>query len=175
MLKLKVEGYQEAKAILDELPNNMQKNMLRSALRRASKPFVQGARSRVPVRSGELRKTIKVVSFRDREAPKSEVDVAVRPVFQRTKKKGAVNQFYGRFIHEGTRDPRFPKKKGGVLVFTSASGEKVFARHVKGLQPRPFIEQSYQENYERVVGEFGTELATSVEKYVNKHFKKIDK
>ena len=44
MLKIKVEGYQEAKDILDELPNRMQKQMLRSALKKSSKPFVTQAR-----------------------------------------------------------------------------------------------------------------------------------
>lgn len=174
MLTVKVDGYREAKEILDDMPRTMQKSMLRSALKSSAKPFVQGARNRVPVRSGELKRQIKVVSFRDKSAPKTEVDVAVKPVFSKTKKKKA-NQYYGKFIHEGTVDPRYPRKKGGVLVFTTASGDKVFARHVKGIKPRPFIEESYTENQEKVVAGFGDALATSVEKYVNKHFKKVDK
>lgn len=174
MLTVKVDGYREAKEILDDMPRTMQKTMLRSALKSSAKPFVQGARSRVPVRSGELKKQIKVVSYRDKSAPKTEVDVAVKPVFSKTKKKKA-NQYYGKFIHEGTVDPRYPRKKGGVLVFTAENGDKVFARHVKGLKPRPFIEESYMENQEKVVSGFGDELAASVEKYVNKHFKKVER
>lgn len=174
MLTVKVDGYQQAKEILDDMPRTMQKSMLRSALKSSAKPFVQGARNRVPVRSGELKRQIKVVSYRDKSAPKTEVDVAVKPVFSKTKKKKA-NQYYGKFIHEGTVDPRYPRKKGGVLVFTTASGDKVFARHVKGIKPRPFIEESYTENQEKVVAGFGDALATSVEKYVNKHFKKVER
>ena len=174
MLTVKVDGYREAKDILDDMPRTMQKSMLRSALKSSAKPFVQGARNRVPVRSGELKRQIKVVSFRDKSAPKTEVDVAVKPVFSKTKKKKA-NQYYGKFIHEGTVDPRYPRKKGGVLVFTTANGDKVFARHVKGIKPRPFIEESYTENQEKVVSGFGDALATSVEKYVNKHFKKVER
>lgn len=174
MLTVKVDGYREAKEILDDMPRTMQKSMLRSALKSSAKPFVQGARNRVPVRSGELKRQIKVVSFRDKSAPKTEVDVAVKPVFSKTKKKKA-NQYYGKFIHEGTVDPRYPRKKGGVLVFTTANGDKVFARHVKGIKPRPFIEESYTENQEKVVAGFGDALATSVEKYVNKHFKKVER
>ena len=71
MLTLKVNGYQEAKEILDELPNNMQKRMLRSALKKSSKLFVKGAQSRVPVKSGTLKKQLKVVSYRDKSAPKT--------------------------------------------------------------------------------------------------------
>ena len=150
MLKIKVEGYQEAKDILDELPNKMQKQMLRSALKKSSKPFVKGAQSRVPVKSGQLKKQLKVVSYRDRQVPKTEVDVAVKHVFSRSKKKKAVNEYYGKFVHEGTRDPRWPKKKGGVLVFTLPNGDKVFARHVRGLKPRPYIEEAYKESYQTV-------------------------
>ena len=175
MLTLKVNGYQEAKEILDELPNNMQKRMLRSALKKSSKPFVKGAQSRVPVKSGTLKKQLKVVSYRDKSAPKTEVDVAVKHVFARSKKKKAVNEYYGKFVHEGTRDPRYPKKKGGVLVFTLPNGDKVFARHVRGLKPRPYSEESYNENYDKVVSGFGDELAESVEKFVNKNFKPAKK
>ena len=52
MLKIQIEGYKEAKAILDELPNNMQKRMLLSALKLSARPAVNAARKRVPVRSG---------------------------------------------------------------------------------------------------------------------------
>lgn len=48
MLKIKVEGYKEAKAILDELPNNMQKRMLLSALRGSTRPMLQSARGKFP-------------------------------------------------------------------------------------------------------------------------------
>ena len=88
MLKIKVEGYHEAKDILDELPNKMQKQMLRSALKKSSKPFVKGSQSRVPVKSGQLKKQLKVVSYRDRQAPKTEVDVAVKHVFSAARRKG---------------------------------------------------------------------------------------
>lgn len=174
MLKISVDGYKEAKAILDELPNNMQKRMLLSALRLCAKPAVSAARKRVPVRSGSLRKQIKVVRYRDRSVPKSEVDVAVKTAFSRSKKKGAVNEYYGKFIHEGMRDPRTPRRKGRILVFTAPDGKKVFARSVKGLRPTPFLEQAYAETSERIVSEFGDSLATAVERFVGRNFKKIE-
>ena len=130
MLKIKVVGYQEAKAILDELPNNMQKRMLLTALRSSAKPMLQSAKSKVPVRSGRLKRQLRIVRFRDRQASKSEVAIAVKPVFEKTKKKGAINQYYGKFIHEGTANPRVPRKQGKTLVFENASGEKIFVKSV---------------------------------------------
>ena len=100
--------------------------------------------------------------------------IAVKPVFERTKKKGAVNEYYGKFIHEGTADPR-TSKKGKLLVFDDAQGKKVFVRSVKGIRPTPYLEQAYTENSERTVAIFGDELAAAVEKFVNKNFKPVSK
>lgn len=175
MLKIEVKGYREAKTLLDQLPNNMQKRMLLAALRSSAKPMLQSAKSKVPVRSGRLKRQLRIVRFRDRQAPKSEVDIAVKPVFEKTKKKGAINQYYGKFIHEGTANPRVPRKKGKTLVFENASGEKIFVKNVKGIRPTPYLEQAYTENSERVVASFGDELATAVEKFVNRNFKPVEK
>lgn len=174
MLTIKVEGYREAKSILDQLPNNMQKRMLMEAFRASAKPMLQRAKGKVPVRSGRLKRQLRIVRFRDRKAPKSEVDIAVKPVFEKTKKKGAINQYYGKFIHEGTADPRVPRKKGKILVFQNETGEKIFVKSVKGIRPNPYLEQAYAENSERVVASFGSELATAVEKFVSKNFKTIE-
>lgn len=172
MLTLKVEGYVEAKRILDQLPNTMQKRMLAAALRASAKPMLRSARGKVPVRSGKLKKLLRIVRFKDRNAPKSEVDIAVKPVFERTKKKGAVNEYYGKFIHEGTKDPR-TSKKGKLLVFDDAQGRKVFVRSTKGIKPTPYLEQAYAQDSERTVALFGDELAGAVEKFVAKNFKPI--
>lgn len=173
MLKIRVDGYREAKAILDELPNSMQKKMLLSALKLSAKPALEAAKRNVPVRTGALRKQLRTVRFRGRSAPKSEVDVAVKSVFSRSAKKKAVNEYYGKFVHEGTRDPR-RSRKGKILVFIGKDGEKVFARSVKGLKSRPYLEQAYSESSERIVSGFGDALATSVEKFVSRNFKKIE-
>ena len=172
MLTLKVEGYAEAKRILDELPNTMQKRMLVAALRNSAKPMLRSAKGKVPVRSGTLKKQLRIVRFKDRGAPKSEVAVAVKPVFERTKKKSSVNEYYGKFIHEGTKDPR-TSKKGKLLVFDDAQGKKVFVRNVKGIRPTPYLEGAYTENSERTVALFGDELAKAVEKFVTKNFKPV--
>nr|DAH08134.1 MAG TPA: hypothetical protein [Caudoviricetes sp.] len=174
MLTVKVEGYVEAKRILDELPNTMQKRMLLAALRGSAKPMLQSARSKVPVRSGKLKKQLRIVRFKDRQASKSEVSVAVKPIFEVTKKKGAINQYYGKFIHEGTQDPR-TSKKGKLLVFENERGEKVFTRSVKGIKATPFLEQAYNENNERTVALFGDELAAAIEKFVAKNFNPVIK
>lgn len=174
MLTIKVNGYKEAKAILDELPNNLQKKMLLAVLRLSAKPALDAAKQNVPIRSGALKKQLKIVRFRDRTAPKSEVAIAVKSVFSRSKKKKAINEYYGKFVHEGTKDPRTPHKKGRIMVFIGKEGEKVYASSVKGIKPTPYLEKAYSQTSERIVSEFGDNLGKAVEKFVNKNFKRIE-
>ena len=140
MLTLKVDGYVEAKRIMDQLPNNMQKRMLLTALRTSAQPMLR--------------------------------TVAVKPVFERTKRKGSVNQYYGKFIHEGTKDPR-TSRKGRLLVFENERGEKIFTRSVRGLRAVPFLEIAYTQESERTVALFGDALAAAVEKFVVRNFKAV--
>lgn len=172
MLTIKINGYLQAKEILDGLPNGMQRSILLAALRQSARPMLTSARGKVPVRSGKLKRQLRIVRFRDRNAPKSEVAVAVKPVFDRSKKSGAVNQYYGKFIHEGTKDPRL-SRKGKLLVFENKQGEKVFVRSVKGIRATPFLEKAYGETNERTVAIFGDELAAAVGRYIQKHFKPV--
>ena len=172
MLTIKINGYRQAKEILDGLPNGMQKSILLAALRQSVRPMLTSARGKVPVRSGKLKRQLRIVRFRDRNAPKSEVAVAVKPVFDRSKKSGAVNQYYGKFIHEGTKNPRL-SRKGKLLVFENKQGEKVFVRSVKGIRATPFLEKAYGETNERTVAIFGDELAAAVGRYIQKHFKPV--
>ncbi len=172
MLTIKINGYRQAKEILDGLPNGMQKSILLAALRQSARPMLTLARGKVPVRSGKLKRQLRIVRFRDRNAPKSEVAVAVKPVFDKSKKSGAVNQYYGKFIHEGTKDPRL-SRKGKLLVFENKQSEKVFVRSVKGIRATPYLELAYGESGERTVAIFGEELAAAVGRYVRKHFKPV--
>jgi hypothetical protein len=174
MLKIKVVGYKEAKEILDGLPNNMQKSILLSALRSSAKPMLTSARNKVPIKSGTLKKQLRIVRYKDRNQSRTEVAVAVKPVFDKSKKSGKVNQYYGKFVHEGTADPRV-SRKGKMLVFENADGEKVFVRSVKGIKATPYLEMAYSETGERTVTVFGKELATAVERYVQRNFKPVQK
>ena len=74
MLTLKVEGYKEAKAILDEHRIRC-RNVCFAQHYARHQTMLQSAKSKVPTKSGTLKKQLRTVSFRDRNAPKSEVDV----------------------------------------------------------------------------------------------------
>ena len=171
-MSIKVEGYKETIAVLKQLTDAMRKNIIRSALRASAKPMLKSARSKVPKRTGQLAKQLKIASYRDRNAPRSEVSVAIKPVFSRHKKSGKANAFYARFIHEGTVDPR-KSKKGKLLVFKNREGKMIFTRSVKGIKANPFLTRAFHEQGDHTIRIFSDELGKAVEKYVNKRFKKI--
>ena len=150
----------------------MQKSILIAVLRSSAKPMLTSARNKVPVKSGKLKKQLRIVRHKDRNQSKTEVAVAVKPVFDKSKKSGAVNQFYGKFIHEGTAERRV-SRKGKMLVFENQQGETVFVKSVKGIQATPYLEMAYSETGERTVTIFGDELSAAVERYVQRNFKPI--
>lgn len=168
MVNVKVEGYKEAYAIMEQLSVQMQKTILKTALRKSAKPMLDAAKAKVPVSSGELKKKLKTVGFKKVNS-KTEVAVAIKHVFGKNNKKGTVNEFYGKFVHEGTKDRKAQKNK--MLAFKSKSGELIFRRSVKGLQAKPYIEEAYNQEVSRVEKEFGNELQKSVEAFVSKNFK----
>ena len=94
-------------------------------------------------------------------------------MFSKNKNKGTINEYYGKFIHEGTKNPRTPRKEGRILAFKGKDGQMVFTRAVKGLTAKPYLEEAYTENHERLVKAFGVELAAAIEKFINKNFKRL--
>lgn len=179
MLDIKVEGYKEAVGIFRQLSVQLQKKLLRQALRKSARPIIQGAKMRAPKRTGLLRKSIRAISLRKDRVP-TVVPMAIAPVFN-VSKTGKVNAFYGRFVHNGTKT-RYPRavtrkkasvsKGSSVMVFKSARGDKVFTRSARGLSPNPFMLNAFNTASDATVDVFGQELALSVESFVNKNFTK---
>lgn len=58
--EIKVEGLVELQKMLDQLPAKLEANIMRGGLRAASNIYRDRARSNVPQKSGDLRKSIKV-------------------------------------------------------------------------------------------------------------------
>ncbi len=66
-LKIKIEGLDELDKAIRKLPQNIQKRVLKGALRAGGRVIVKDAKQRVPVDSGTLKKSIVVVTGRSKE------------------------------------------------------------------------------------------------------------
>lgn len=178
MQGIEISGYKEAIAILDQLTDQMRKVIVRRTLRKSAREMLQTAKNAAPKRTGALGKSIRFVSLRRDRVP-TLIPVGIAPVFDVTK-NGKLNAFYARFVHEGTKDRRpkavtRKKSKGGaqVLAFTSARGEKVFARSARGVAPNPFLLRAFDAAADTTVDSFGRELAAEIGRFIDKNFVKI--
>lgn len=107
---LHVRGLTELNKFLQELPVKLEKNILRSALRQGAKVTQAQAIANVPVKSGDLRKSIKIGT----RARGGTVTASVR-----------TKLFYAKFVEYGTAAHLVNGKLGGSLFFGG-----IFAKQV---------------------------------------------
>ena len=60
MSTIKIEGLADLNKLLKELPSKIERNIMRGALREGSKEFLERAKEEVPVKSGRLRKSLRI-------------------------------------------------------------------------------------------------------------------
>lgn len=178
---IRIEGVPEAVAAIKDLEHQLQKRLVRQALQKSAAPLIASARARAPQRTGRLRRSIGVVPLR-KDRVRTVIPVAVGPVFEVTK-NGAVNLFYGRFVHNGTKE-RMPyavsrnksKADSGrfarFLKFTGKEGTTVYTRTARGMKPNPFLSDAFSMSADVTVDEFRTSLVEVVEKLVNRKARK---
>ena len=61
---IEIHGYAEAVRLMSQLTDQMQRTLVRQALRRSAQPIVATARARAPHRTGRLKRSIGIVSLR---------------------------------------------------------------------------------------------------------------
>jgi len=62
MIDINVKGLSEIQKFLDQIPAKMEANVMRGACRAGCKPILEQAKANVPVKSGELRDTLRISS-----------------------------------------------------------------------------------------------------------------
>ena len=100
------------------------------------------------------------------------IPMAVGPVFSVTK-NGKVNAFYARFVHDGTKDRRPRNKKLRALKFPGREGGVVYAARTRGMKARPFLRDAFDQSADASVNDFGADLTSAIERFVNRNFRKI--
>lgn len=169
-LDIDFKGYQQAVLILRQLPDSMQQKMLLQTLKTSTRPMLSAAKQHAPHNKGLLKKMLRIVKYRRIDTP-TEVAVAIKHVFGKSK-TGKINEFYGKFVHEGTKE-RTARKRGGVLVFTNAKGEKVFTRKVVAMQANPYLERAYNDKVDSTIQSFGNELDKNIGRFLSRNFKPV--
>lgn len=122
--ELHVSGLSELDKLLKELPAKVERNILRGAMRAGAKVFADRAKELVPVKSGQLRDSIKV-STRSR---RGRVSATVRA--------GGNKVFYAHMVEFGTARHFIKPRKRKSLFFAGLAREVV---DHPGASPKPFM------------------------------------
>lgn len=120
-----IKGGAELQAFLDQLPAKLEANIMRSALRQGANVIRDQAKANVPVKSGDLRDSIKI-STRSK-----------RGVVSASVKAGNRKAWYAHIIEFTGAVPHKIKAKGkGWLAFGGFFGKSV--QH-PGMKAKPFM------------------------------------
>jgi HK97 gp10 family phage protein len=126
--EITVEGLAALEQALTQLPEKIERNVIRGALRAGSKVFLQEARRRVPIKTGALRKSIRISVRRTRSGL-----VAYT-------KAGDKEAFYAQLVEFGTTAHFIKPSKAKALDVGGSLREIV--RH-PGSGPKPYMRPAF--------------------------------
>jgi len=125
-----VEGMAALEKVLDQLPEKLQRNVIRGGLRAGGKVFVSEARRRASVKTGELRNSIRISSIR-----KTRTGGLLALI-----KAGNKKAWYPHLVEFGTRAHMVKPVNAKALAIAGQAVEKV--RH-PGAGAHPFMRPAF--------------------------------
>ncbi len=146
MLDVKIKGFAELQKALSELPDKIERNIVRSALRQAAKVTAAEVKSQVPVRTGKLKASIKYGVKLVNGRPKATIRAG-------SNKKGAA--FYAHLVEFGAKAHFIKPKKAKSLFFAGISRNGV---HHPGARKHPFMRPALDASARAAVLAFGEQV-----------------
>lgn len=155
-VSVRIDGIAALREACRQLPEKIQNNIMRGALRAAGNVIADEARRRVPARSGQLKASIRTsvrpmklgivasVKAGDRfRVFKGKGSVNKKVAYRTARSGGGFNYhapFYAHFVEFGTK-PHLIKPRHGKRLFFAVASKVVSVPMVKhpGAAPRPFL------------------------------------
>lgn len=131
-----VTGGRELADLLASLAPNLEKNIMRAALRAGGAVLRKEARDRVPRDGGDLFRSIRITGRATREG----VQVSV--------KAGNAIAYYAHMVEFGTRPHKITAKPGSAL---DVAGNPLRSVEHRGARPRPFMRPAAEAGFEAAV------------------------
>lgn len=178
-----LSNFKEMRALLHDLPPAVEARVMRTAVGNAAKPLVKAAKSKAPVRSGALRKSITSVV---RHYPKSGKVVAVigpdkeyyaggKRLKGRADRRGADRPAnYAHLVEFGHYSRAGSEKFGGFergFRRRKSSGARVAQEARSFILPQPFLRPAVA----TATPAAEAELARGVEKGIEREIKRLSK
>lgn len=152
MFDVKIKGLAELQKALAELPDKIERNIVRSALRAAAKVTAEEAKRRVPVRRGKLRDSIRVSTRLVKGKPTATVTAGGT-------KKGA--PFYAHLVEFGAKAHFIKPKKAKSLFIAGVFREGV---DHPGARKQPFLRPALDASAQAAVLAFGNAVKARLTK-----------
>lgn len=158
-----IRGLREVRDLLRRLPASLERRAYRTAARNALKPVQDRAKALAPVKSGTLRKSIKIRTEKFRTRGGVRAQVWVDPG-----RKGRPGAHYAHMVEYGTAAHQVPTPYGvlhGRKVFIPGVGYRTRIDH-PGSRARPFLRPAWDGTQGEVLTRLRFELRKALEAQV---------
>lgn len=150
---IRLEGLDATRARLALFPDRLRKNILRGAIRAGAGVFRSGIRSRVPVKSGRLRRDVRISA---RSFPDGHVQATVSVGTG----KGERRAFYSAALEGGAKAHEIAPLNRRALYF-NGQFVSVVRRH-PGVRARGFVATAARSEYPAAVNAFDLYVRTRI-------------
>jgi HK97 gp10 family phage protein len=156
IFRAELHGAKELEAALNALPKRIGKAAVRRALLKAGKPIAADAAARVAVRSGKLKRTIRVSTQLSKRQ-------------RRGRARGAVKGRVDVYIGAG------PSRHAHLVEFGTAPRQQRNGKQVGAVAAQPFMRPAWEAGKGRALNSFSKMLWEEIEKAVKRLAKKAAK
>lgn len=149
--EIRVEGLSELQKALQTLPDKLERNIIRSALRSGLREMQKEAVARVPIKTGALRQSLRIKTKLVKGAPVAGLAA------------GDGKAFYARFVEFGTGGQYTGTgKSGGPYVIKSKNGKPLFVNNGvpvyqvthPGAKAQPFMRPAFDAGNQAALSSF---------------------
>lgn len=151
MNEISVTGFQELKALLEQLPARVARNAVARAVYAGAVIVRNDARTRVTVKSGKLKRSIRIKRKRARRGV-FEVIYSVYP-----------KEFYGYFVERGTETHEIKPKNKGIVALGKDGRLGKLIKH-PGSKAKPFLGPAFNDNIPRIIEAMRVKLKEGIER-----------
>lgn len=141
MAEIRIEGLSALQKALETLPDKLERNIVRSALRAGLREMQKEAEARVPVKSGDLKSSLKIKTKMIKGAPVAALGA------------GGGKAYYARFVEFGTAGPYVIKSKNGKPLFVN-NGVPVYQVTHPGGKAKPFMRPAFDAGNQAALSSF---------------------
>lgn len=152
VVEVSIKGFENLAQVLKSFPQTVARRILSRAVYAGATVVRDDARARAPVKTGKLRKSIKIKSAKSRRG-------TIEKVF-----RVYVAAYYGHMVERGTKAHRITRVNAKALKI--GRNYRVEVDHPGIVSPKPFLRPALDENTRSIVDAMRDKLRAGIEQYV---------